>query len=255
MNLSSLLTQLVIPINLGVVLLLIATVLLISKRRKRAFSVGFIAIAWVLFWSLPAASIWLGGHLENRYFYEQAADAPTADAIVVLGGQTASGRHNWFAPYDPDKATTRIQRGADLYAAKRAPLIMVSGAALDGGTSEAQGMARYLQQQGIPPEDIIIEESSFTTRENATYSAEKLKKHNIKRILLVTSALHMPRSVASFSKEDDLVIIPAPVAPQITRPDDSWLAIWKPSYRTLNASRSIIKEYVGLLVYWVRGWV
>lgn len=254
MNFSHFLAQLVIPLNLSIALLLLATLFLLLKRKKRAFSLGFFALVWVLFWSLPAASIWLGGHLENRYHYETAQHVPVADAIVVLGGHTANSRHNWFADYDASKTSTRISRGAELYEAKRAPFILVSGAAFDGGTSEAQGMARYLRSQGIPEHAIVIEEKSFTTQENAIYSARILREKNVNRILLVTSALHMPRSVASFTKEG-LEVIPAPVAPQITRPDDSWEAIWTPNYQALNASRSIIKEYVGLLVYWVRGWV
>lgn len=254
MSAANYLTQLVIPINFTIALLLVATILFLLKRRKPAISVILIAIAWALFWSLPVASIWLGGHLENRYVYQLANHVPKADAIVVLGGHTANSRQNWFEEYDPAKTTTRIQRGTRLYEAQRAPLILVSGAALDGGTSEAQTMARYLKNAGVPEKNIIIEESSYTTKENAIYSAEKLKAHQAQRVLLVTSALHMARAMASFQKEG-VEVVAAPVAPQITRPNDSWLSIWKPSFQTLNASRSIIKEYVGLLVYWLRGWI
>lgn len=253
MSVTNYLTQLVIPVNFAAVLLLIATLLLLFKKRKPALIIVLTASAWTFFWSLPIASIWLGGHLENRFSYEAATHTPAADAIVVLGGQTANGRQNWFEEYDPKKITTRIDRGAELYTAQRAPLILVSGAALDGGTSEAQTMARYLMNEGVPEQDIVIEEESYTTRENAIYSAKKLKTHKANHVLLVTSALHMARAMASFEKQG-VTVIAAPVAPQITRPNDSWYAIWKPSYQTLNASRSIIKEYVGLLIYWLRGW-
>lgn len=254
MNITNYLTQLVIPVNFAVVLLLIATLFLLFKKRKPAVIVILTASAWTLFWSLPIASIWLGGHLENRFPYGTAAHTPTADAIVVLGGQTANGRQNWFEQYDPKKITTRIHRGAELYSAQRAPLILVSGAALDGGTSEAQTMARYLINESVPEQDIVIEEESYTTRENAIYSAKKLKAYEAKHVLLVTSALHMARAMATFEKQG-VTVIAAPVAPQITRPNDSWHAIWKPNCQTLNASRSIIKEYVGLLIYWLRGWI
>lgn len=254
MSVASYLTQLVIPINLAIVLLLIATVLLLFKRRRPAIMLIIAAGFWAGFWSLPAASIWLGGHLENRYSYYEAKHTPQADVIVVLGGHTANSRRNWFEPYDATKTTTRISHGAQLYAAQRAPRILVSGAALDGGRSEAQGMAQYLQKNGVPAQQILLEENSYTTQENAAYSAQILKNRQVHKVLLVTSALHMPRAVASFEKQG-IEVIAAPVAPQITRPNDSWLAIWKPSYQSLNASRSIIKEYIGLLVYWLRGWI
>lgn len=254
MNVANYLTQLVIPINFAIVLLLLATLLIVLKRRKHALIIILMASAWTFFWSLPVASIWLGGHLENRFTYNASAHAPTADAIVVLGGHTANSRQNWFDDYDPNKTTTRISRGAELYATQRAPLILVSGAALDGGTSEAQSMARYLKNEGVPETNILLEEKSYTTRENAIYSAQKLKELKANQVLLVTSSLHMARAMASFEKQG-VNVIAAPVAPQITRPNDSWLAIWKPNYQSLNASRSIIKEYVGLLVYWLRGWI
>lgn len=254
MNAANFLTQLVIPINFAIALLLLSTVLALLKRWKPAMSIVLVAVAWTLFWSLPIASIWLGGHLENRYTYETANHVPKADAIVVLGGHTANSRQNWFDEYDPNKTTTRIQRATDLYEAYRAPIILVSGAALDGGTSEAQTMAHYLKSRGIPEPAIVIEEQSYTTKENAIYSAKKLKKSQAQRVLLVTSALHMSRAMASFQKEG-VDVIAAPVAPQITKPNDSWFAIWKPNFQALNASRSIIKEYVGLLVYWIRGWI
>ena len=254
MNVANLLTQLVIPINFAIVLLLLATLLLVLKRRKPALFIFLLASAWTFFWSLPVASIWLGGHLENRFPYSAAAHAPRADAIVVLGGHTANSRQNWFEVYDPNKTTTRISRGAELYAEKRAPMILVSGAALDGGTSEAQSMARYLKSVGIADKNILLEEQSYTTRENAIYSAQKLKEQQLNEVLLVTSSLHMARAMASFQKQG-VNVIAAPLAPQITKPNESWLAIWQPSYQSLNASRSIIKEYVGLLVYWLRGWI
>lgn len=254
MNIAQLLTQLVIPLNFAVALFLFATLLWLFKQRKHAVGAVLFGLAWAFFWSLPAASIWLGGHLENQYAYESAEDAPTADAIVVLGGHSANNRHNWFESYDANKTTSRIQRGAALYMAGKAPLILVSGAALDGGTSEAQGMARYLKSQGVPEHAILIEEQSFTTRENAYFSVKKLQEKQVKNILLVTSSLHMPRSAAVFRKAGILVTA-APVAPQITRPNDAWSMIWQPSFQALQASRSIIKEYIGLMVYWLRGWI
>lgn len=253
MNLAQYLAQLIIPINLMVALLLLATLLLIIKRRKFALCFAAFGLGWALFWSLPISSMWLGGHLENQYDYLAAQHMPTADAIVVLGGHTANNKVNWF---DSNSSLTRsrIQRGAELYQAQRAPLILVSGAALDRGTSEAQLMARYLRQQHIDENAIALEEHSFTTKENAIFSAKILQEKGWHRILLVTSALHMPRAVAAFEKEN-LEVIAAPVAPQITPKDTNWLALWQPNLQVMNASRSIIKEYAGLFVYWIRSWI
>ena len=52
-----------------------------------------------------------------------------------------------------------------------------------------------------------------------------------------------------------MVAIAAPAPPQIVPPTDGSLSLWVPDQRTFDASRSIIKEYAGLFVYWLRGWV
>ncbi len=85
-------------------------------------------------------------------------------------------------------------------------------------------------------------------------TVQQLKDHQIRSILLVTSALHMPRSMAAFSKYD-LEVTAAPNPAQITVPDDKSFSLFIPNERALAGSRSILKEYVGVLVYWLRGWV
>jgi uncharacterized SAM-binding protein YcdF (DUF218 family) len=254
MTLSSFLTNLVLPLNLCIALLVIAALFFIVRWRKLAFFIAATGVAWTLFWSLPASSLWAGGRLEQLYPYEQAANMPTAQAIVVLGGSTANNRLNWFEEYDSATTRSRVDTAATLYKAKRAPLVIVSGAALEGNVSEAQVMANTLAQQDVPADAVILESRSFTTYENAIYTAETLKQLQIREVLLVTSALHMPRAMAVFRKQG-LSATAAPSAPQIVVPEEPGFSFWQPNARALAASRSIIKEYVGLLVYWLRGWV
>src|SRR5690606_24544326 len=118
----------------------------------------------------------------------------------------------------------------------------------------AQAMANALKRQGVPESSLILEPESLTTRENGLLTAKVLQEHNLKQILLVTSALHMPRAMAVFENLG-IAAIPAPSPPQITVPDDQNFDFWLPDARTFEAARSIIKEYAGLLVYWLRGWV
>lgn len=253
MSVSEFLANLVIPLNLSVTLLVLAVTLFIVRWRKTATILTAGALAWAVFWSLPTTSLWAGGLLEQRYPHAPALSLPAVQAIVVLGGNTANGRQNWFEPYDPKAVILRTDTAARLYEAGRAPLIIVSGAALDGGISEARMMASALEHKGVPPDAILQEDHSLTTHQNAVYTAEMLRKNDIQRFLLVTSALHMPRAMASFQKQG-LTPIAAPSPAQIVVPGESNFAFWLPNLRTLNASRSIVKEYLGLLVYWIRGW-
>lgn len=254
MNVTHYLASLIIPQNLCVALVVLGLVLGLFRLRKTGLSFIAAGVIWVAAWSLPATSIWLGGSLESRHPHIPAAQMPTADAIVVLGGNTANGRKNWFLPYDKDTAIIRVDTAIDLYRAGRAPKVILSGGALEGDVSEARGMAYVMKQQGVPDEALVLENSSRTTYENATQTEDELKEHGVNQLLLVTSALHMPRAMAAFSKLG-ISAIPAPTPPQIVLPADGSISPWLPNMRALDASRSIIKEYVGLLVYWLRGWV
>lgn len=254
MSLSSLLTNLVIPLNLGIALLVLSVLLFMLRRRRSAALLAGGGLAWVLFWSLPASSLWAGGHLEQLYPYHPPNELPTAQAIVVLGGSTANNRPNWFGPYDRATTISRVDTAAELYHAQRAPVIIVSGAALDGTVSEAQIMSNSLRQQGVPAEAIIQESKSLTTYENALYTARLVKEKGLDNVLVVTSALHMPRAMGVFRKQQ-VNATAAGSPPQIVVPDDPAFSFWLPSIRVLSASRSVVKEYVGMLVYWLRGWL
>lgn len=208
-----------------------------------------------MLWSLPITSLILGGILENRYPHRSIDSIPPAQAIVVLGGNTANNRENWFQELSDNPSThSRVDTASELYHAQKAPRIIVSGGALAGEVSEAKGMAAKLAGKGVPKSAIMLENNSKTTYENAEFTANELIRNKIKSIILVTSALHTPRSMAVFDRYN-LEVTPAPNPPQITIPDDPDFILLLPNARALHASRSIIKEYLGLIVYWLRGWV
>ncbi|ETF00331.1 membrane protein [Advenella kashmirensis W13003] len=248
------LINLVVPLNLCIFLVIAGFVLCLLHFKRSGLSLIFAGILWVLLWSLPITSIIFGGILENSYPYKDASQYPEAQAIVVLGGATANNRVNWFEPLEPATKIARVDTAAELYSAHKAPRILVSGGALSGDVSEARGMAARLKTLGVPAEDIILENESRTTHENAELTVQELRDHQIQSILLVTSALHMPRSMASFSKFG-LDVTAAPNPPQITVPDDKDFSLYIPNERALAGSRSVLKEYVGVLVYWLRGWL
>jgi uncharacterized SAM-binding protein YcdF (DUF218 family) len=242
------------PPSLCMLLLVCAVLAALTMRKRLAVSLTLLGLAWVIIWSLPITTLYFGGKLETRYPFRLAESIAAADVIVVLGGNTQANRENWFEPFNRATATDRIDWAAALYFAGRAPKILLSGAAYEGHVSEAQGMAKVLRQKGIPDSALILENEGRNTYENTLFTRSTLKDAPGERILLVTSALHMPRALATFRKQG-LSATPAPVAPQISLPDDYTLNPWLPHTRSLEASRTIIKEYLGLFGYWLRGWV
>ena len=249
-----LLALLLYPPNVGLLLVVIAVILALAHYRRAAVILTLLGLIWPLLWSLPVTTLYFGGQLENRYAYQTAPTLPKADVIVVLGGNTQSNRANWFEPYNKATASDRLDRAAEIYFAGRAPQILLSGSALEGKTSEARIMARVMRQKGIPDTVLLLENDGRNTRENAVGTLEILKAHKLQSVLLVTSALHMPRAMATFAAEG-IQAIAAGLPAQIVVPEDETIDPWIPHLRTLEGSRAIIKEYLGMFAYWLRGWI
>jgi uncharacterized SAM-binding protein YcdF (DUF218 family) len=242
------------PPGLCVLLIALAVLMIVLKFRWTGIALVVVGLTWVIAWSLPITSLYLGGRLESLHPYKLPRDLPRADVIVIFGGNTQANRANWFEPYNRETAVDRIDLAQALYLAGRAPRILISGSALDGKVSEAQMIARLLRQRGIPDSAILLENNSRNTYENARFTDIIMRGQKLKSALLVTSALHMPRAAASLQKRG-IQVTAASGAPQIVLPLKNPPELWRPHVRSLEASRTIIKEYLGLFGYWVRGWL
>ena len=73
-------------------------------------------------------------------------------------------------------------------------------------------------------------------------------------VLLVTSAIHMPRSVAVF-RAAGVNVIPAPTDITVLDTRYDGLFGWLPAIGALGATSRAVHEYIGLCVYWIRGWL
>lgn len=254
--LSSYLVLLIVPQNLAIFLLVLGVVFYLIRWRRLAFFLTLCAALWLGLWSLPVTSIKVGSFLENQYAVSNYEQLPNADAIVVLGGNTGANRQNWFeVELDTNSAYRRVDMAEALYMAGKAPKIIVSGGANEGLISEARGMEFALRTLGVPADAIIREDHSQTTRENALYTKRTMAEHQINSVLVVTSALHMPRAMGVF-EQLGIKSYAAPNPPQIVVPqDEPDFNPYRPNKRALAASRSIIKEYLGYWVYQFRGWI
>ena len=152
-----------------------------------------------------------------------------------------------YAEIDLKSGADRVWYAARLFHAGKAPLVILSG----GGDlerqafSEARAMAVFLQDLGVPAQAIAMEETSRNTRQNADFSTALLKARGIEHILLVTSALHMPRALALF-KAQGLEVTPAPTDFEAGQEPPHGLLAWLPDAGALNGSALATKELVGL---------
>jgi uncharacterized SAM-binding protein YcdF (DUF218 family) len=127
-----------------------------------------LALAWLLLWSTPAASHWLRRALEAPYPPLPAADLPTAQAIVVLGGGIVPRGPGLPMP-NMEKAADRVWHAARLVRAGKAPVGVLSGGsgAMGEGSSEPQATQQLLLEwrgfEAAPPNALLLEEHNRNT--------------------------------------------------------------------------------------------
>jgi len=241
---------------LGLVLLLMTIALWLYRGRalgRWALALG-ILILWPL--STPFVSQSLLRGLENQVPGYTVENAPQAQAVIVLGGfmHTANAAH----PHGEfNEAADRLMQAFRLYRAGKAPLILVSGGDVPmfgkGIQTESESARSILEEWGVPESAILVETRSKDTEENARFSRELLAPKGIHRVLLVTSASHMPRAFASFRKLG-LDVLPCPTDYLTGWPTGDLPFQFLPEPDALNDSARALREYIGLLVYRLRGW-
>jgi len=175
------------------------------------------ALALALLWGggCRLAAERVAGALERRSV--SAPPDASAEAIVVLGGGTRPALGPRRGP-ELNEAGDRVLEAARLWREGRAPRVVASGGRPDGGPAEAGDAAALLRFLGVAGDAIMEEPLSRTTRENAIEVRRLLEPHGVRRILLVTSALHMPRAAAHFRSEG-FEVLQAPT---------DWIAVEEP---------------------------
>jgi uncharacterized SAM-binding protein YcdF (DUF218 family) len=189
---------------------------------------------------------------------------PNAEAIVVLGGATKSA--TWPRPtVDLSEAGDRVIYAAQLYFQKKAPIIILSGGRIDwrgSGSPESADMATILTSIGVPAAAIIQESDSLNTYQNAVNVRKILEARRIKKVLLITSAMHTPRSLKIF-KRQGIDVIPTPTdflvsqgeLEELTNTPKAAILNLLPDTNNLNQFTSALKEYIGIFIYSLRGWL
>ncbi len=241
------------PLNLAILLLLLAVVLRLLHRRRAAWTL----VAAVAFGLAVAAWTNLGAlmlrPLEDRF---PPPPAPAAVAgIVVLGGATDGSTSLARGSYQLNDAAERLVEAAVL--ARRYPeaRIVLSGGvgALigEGEEEDAVTSEHMLTALGVAAERLVIEKKSRNTYENAVLTKALVRPQPGEVWLLVTSAYHMPRSVALFRKAG-MDVVAWPVDYRTTGREGLFTPRGGSSRGLANLSTAI-HEWIGLLAYRLAG--
>jgi uncharacterized SAM-binding protein YcdF (DUF218 family) len=124
----------------------------------------------------------------------------------------------------------------------------------------ADEMVEFLTLLGLPREIMLTEGASSNTHEHAVNLAPLFRERKIQKVLLVTSAMHMPRSMGVFRKScPDIEVIPAPTDFRLvddpTRPWYRELVVFIPTPSNLLGFSEMMHEYMGIAYYKARGWI
>jgi len=245
------------PIAWVLVLLLLGLVLTRQGGRKRLLGVGrFLLLAGtallVGFSSKPVAD-WLTYLLESQY---QPPPAPTLrglDVVVVLGGGVYPSGHLRQEAELSKYTYPRFYHGVRIFKENQVGLLaFCGGPPRQGGESEADTMRGMALRLGLPEDKVIAETTSRTTFENLANLARLLPAGQGRRIGLVTSAVHMPRSHRVFVQQfPQDTVVPIPV--YYTYDPRGWsVDTFTLSSGNLEQSNAALHEWIGLLWYSLR---
>lgn len=239
------------PAMVGLLLLLAA---LIWRKRWMIATV----LLWVYLWSTPIVGRFLGGMLESPYANQikmKVKDFPPCDAIADLGGGV--GFHSSMFPYAQlNSSADRALHSARLWKAGKAPIVIPSGA----GCAMSDG--EFLKDLGVPEEAIVVENEARNTEENAKRCQEVLMHHRQPqpptstrpKVLLVTSAWHMRRSVLMFKKyAPEVEAIPVICDVECLGGASISYQEFLPSFECAGANGRYFHEWLGIFWYrWFR---
>ena len=121
-------------------------------------------------------------------------------------------------------------------------MLIIAGGSGEANCTVAQAMSNLAQEVGVPPSSIRVETASRSTRENAELTGPLLEAWDVRRIVVVTDQLHMPRAAGAFSQlgfEVERASVP----------------IYQGHHDNIAMLRAGVREYAALAYYQLRGWL
>jgi uncharacterized SAM-binding protein YcdF (DUF218 family) len=235
----------------------IIIIALVSAKKRRWRTAAFAAVLVAIITLVGGTNFpdWLLRLLEQPYYGVKHTELPVCDAIVQLGGaaqpspREAGGVHFTFGG-------DRILMALELARLGKAPVLCLGGGYAPKGSTygnEADAVYRAITERKLTSAEVISLGGALDTRHEALHTRRVAQERGWTRVLLVTSASHMPRAAATF-RHFGVEIVPAPCnfltdhwAPKKVLRLPTWdgfmlLSIW-------------VHEKIGWLEYRRRGWI
>ena len=238
-------------------------------RRRWLIGVG-LGIFWLfgnpvltnelaLWWEYPVPNEITSARTRQKAFLP--ADSTPTIAVLLTGGMINVSKDVPPGRFLLGREADRAGQALYLYRTGAVHKILISGGSgnLPFGpksvSDEGRMTARFLMVAGVRSGDIVLENRSRNTHENALFSAKMLRdQFRTDRCVLVTSASHMRRAMACFQKEN-VRAVPFPGAFMGRRRSFGLGEYILPSEQPFADSYYLVREIVGYGVYWVMGYV
>lgn len=226
-----------------------------SSRGPWRLLVAYLLTLYVV--STPlGADVLVAGLVRGATSIATVEDARGAEAIVVLGGgvQTVSARGEILAQLQ-STPSLRILEAMRLHKLLHPRVVIVSGGIADARTElrpEAEQMANALAMAGIPADQILIDAEARTTHDHPRTVGPLLAARHVKRFVIITSPMHMRRSLGVFRKQG---YDPVGSASVLQSEQLAARPLFLPNDDSILLSNQALYEYAARVMYWWRGWV
>jgi uncharacterized SAM-binding protein YcdF (DUF218 family) len=231
-----------------VVVIVLATVGAALKWRRTSRTLYVISVILFLAIGCGPVPAWLLGNLQTTFEVKPTIEWSKRNAIVLLGaGAENIARTDLVEP--STFAYARIVETAELYNDCRktkadCKIVVSGGDARHTGSPEAVVYRGVLIGLGIDAADVLLEPDSMNTWQNAQFTSAALRRYDADRVLLVTSGIHLRRSVLYFAH---FGVAATPVRADYLRAEFSAAPL---SYNFAIADFAL-HEYAGIARYYV----
>ncbi|MEQ8704706.1 MAG: YdcF family protein [Phaeodactylibacter sp.] len=218
---------------------------------------------YVMF-ALVVLLLFSNGFIFNMVISAWEPQTLTADQIespyavgILLGGYSNLNIRPVHDRHNLNERANRFINAFELYKKGKIRKLLLTGgqgSLTKRNPAEASEVVHFLETLGVPRRDILVEDQSRNTYENAAFSKALIEEQGIDGpFLLLTSAWHMPRSAACFEKAG-LEVTPFAVDYLTEEWSPSPEQLILPNARTFYLWELLLKEWVGILAYRLKGY-
>ena len=229
------------PLFLIFFLIILGTII---KSKK----ITLFGVVILIFCSLPIISNKLIHYLEKDYTLQDASAINNADAIVVLSGMLKTIKVDDKLKYEFSEGVDRILSGIDLFKNNKASLLILTKGQVPWslGIPEGEYLKEFAIKFGVPKKSILLTDNVQNTNQEAK-SVKKLLNSNDAKVILITSAFHMPRAKKVF-EASNIKVIPFAVD-FINSHQKLTFMSFIPSAGALSSTSFFVREMIGRLYY------